>query len=81
MKILNEKNFYQTSDFCLATVISLSFPIEAVDRQNTRKVQFIFRRNNVLDKLIEDFWRGEIRIDPQLFYNQLRVMKARIYND
>lgn len=36
-EILNEKEFYRTSDLTLATVISLFYPIEAIERQNPRK--------------------------------------------
>lgn len=78
---MQEVNFYRTQDLALATVISLSFPIEAVDKSNPRKAQFIFKHSKTLDELIEGYWRGEVKVEPALFFNQLRVMKARIYND
>ena len=81
MKMMQEESFYQTSDLALATVLSLSYPIEATDKSNPRKAQFIFRRDKNLDALIEDYWRGEVRVEPQIYFQQLRGMKARIYND
>lgn len=81
MKITREENLYHTSDLALATVLSLSYPIESVDKSNPRKAQFSFQRDKNLDELIEGYWRGEVKVEPQLFFQQLRVMKARIYND
>jgi len=79
IKILKEKDFYRTSDLALAATISLFYPIEAIDKQNPRKAYFIFKREEGLDKLIEKYWRGELRVEPKMFFNQLRVLKARLY--
>jgi hypothetical protein len=79
IKILKEKDFYRTSDLALATTISLFYPIEAIDKQNPRKAYFVFKREEGLDELIEKYWKGELRIDPKMFFNQLRVIKARLY--
>ena len=81
MTILKEGNFYQTSDLALATMISLFYPIEAVDRTNPRKAQFLFCRDENLDDLIEKYWRGDLNVEPQQFFNQLRIVKARLYGE
>jgi len=75
---LNE-NYYQTSDLSLTTTISLFFPIEKIDRSNIRKAIFIFRKTPELEKLIDQYFRNEIKISPQVYFNQLRVVKARLY--
>ncbi len=75
---LNE-NYYQTSDLSLATTISLFCPIEDIDRSNPRKAIFIFRKTPELEKLIDQYFRNEIKISPQTYFNQLRVVKARLY--
>jgi len=77
--ILNQNDFYKCSDLSLATTISLHFPIEAIDRQNPRKAEFLFARNQELDNLVESYWRGELRVEPQNFFNQLRIIKTRLY--
>jgi hypothetical protein len=79
IKILKENDFYRTSDLALATTISLFYPIEAIDKQNPRKAYFVFKREEGLDELIEKYWKGELRIEPKTFFNQLRVIKARLY--
>ncbi len=76
---LNE-HYYQTSDLSLATTLSLFAPIEEIDRfTNPRKALFIFRKTPELEKLIDQYFRNEIKISPQTYFNQLRVVKARLY--
>lgn len=81
-KILKKDDFYQTADLALATAISLFYPLEGIDRQNQRKSQFLFkRRDNQLDELIEGYWRGELKVSPQEYFNALRIIKARLYGE
>jgi len=75
---LNE-DYYQTSDLSLSTTISLFFPIEDIDRSNPRKAVFIFRKIPELEKLVEQYFRNEIKVSPQVYFNQLRAVKARLY--
>lgn len=72
-------NYYQTSDLSLATTISLFCPIEDIDRSNPRKALFIFQNNKQLQKLVDKYYRDEIKVSPQVYFNQLRVVKARLY--
>lgn len=76
-----QNGFYRTSDLALATVISLSHQIEAVDRKNPRRADFLFQRNERLDEIIEKYWDGKLKIEPQAFFNQLRIIKSRLYGE
>lgn len=80
-KILKENDFYRTADLALATTVFLFYPLEAIDKQNPRKAQFLFKRNSQLDELIESYWRGELKVEPQAYFNTLRVIKARLYGE
>lgn len=80
-EILKEKDFYKTADLALATAIFLFYPLEAIDRQNPRKSQFLFKRDAELDELIDSYWRGELKVAPQEYFNALRVIKARLYGE
>lgn len=80
-EILKEKDFYRTADLALATAIYLFYPLEAIDRQNPRKSQFLFKKEEGLDELIENYWRGELKVAPQEYFNALRVIKARLYGE
>ena len=68
-----------TSDLALATTISLQFPIQDIDRLNPRKAVFVFLRSPELEDLVEGYFRNELKISPQTFFNQLRDIKSRLY--
>ena len=70
---------YITSDLALATTISLQFPIQDIDRSNPRKAVFVFLRSPELEVLVESYFRNELKISPQTFFNQLRDIKSRLY--
>jgi len=72
-------DLYFTSDLSLTTTISLFFPIETIDRSNPRKALFIFQNTKELQKLVDEYYRNEIKVSPQVYFNQLRVVKARLY--
>lgn len=74
-----DENYYSTNNLSLATTLSLWYPIENIDRSNPRKAFFIFRKTPELEKLIDQYFRNEIKVSPQVYFNQLRVIKARLY--
>lgn len=78
---LNVNDYYSTSDLALATTLSLFFPLEALDRQNPHKASFLFRRDGDLDRLIEAYWKGELKVNPATYFNQLKIIKARLYEE
>lgn len=82
MKInrIDVKTIYSTSDLALATLLSLWYPLEAIDRtQDPHKAHFLFKRDIQLDELITAYWRGETKVNPQEYFNALKNMKARLY--
>lgn len=78
---LNVNDYYATSDLALATALSLHYPIETLDRRNTHKAFFLFKRNADLDQLIEAYWKGELKVNPAAYFNQLKIIKARLYEE
>lgn len=77
----NEKDFIKTADLALATVIYLFHPLEAIDKKNPRKAQFIFKQEKELDELIDRYWRGELTVEPRRYFEALRIIKARLYGE
>jgi hypothetical protein len=79
----NGKNlsFYKTSDLALAAIIFLFRPLEAIDKtSNPHKSEFVFVRDDDLNGLIEQFWRGELKVEPRRYFEALRSIKARLYD-
>ena len=72
--------FYQCSDLALAAALSLFYPIEAIDKTNPHRAIFEFKRDRALDDLIEAYWKKELKVAPQDYFQQLRVIKTRLYS-
>ncbi len=72
--------FFRTSDLALATAISVSgIAIEAMQQTDGERQFFIFAKSDKLTDLVNKFWRGELRIEPGAYFNQLKVLKTRLY--
>lgn len=78
---LSVNEYFQTTDLSLAGVISLYYPLEFVDRTNFQKAQFVFKRDENLDKLVDSYWRSELSVEPQHYFAQLRFIKSRLYEN
>jgi hypothetical protein len=72
---------FSTQDLALATAVSLFHPLEAIDREsNPRKAQFVFKRDARLDELIARYWRRELKVEPQAYFDAMRAIKGRLYD-
>lgn len=77
--LLNENGFTKTQDLALATAISLTHPLENIERGG-RKAQFVFKRDAGLDELIASYWRRELKVEPQAYFDAMRAIKGRLYD-
>lgn len=72
---------YSTTDFTSAVTLSLFFPIEAIDKTNPYRSSFVFRRVDGFDQLLEQYWRRQLTVEPQMFAAQLKAIKTRLHMD
>lgn len=78
---MNQNNYYSSSDLAMVTTLSLWYPIETIEKSDPHKAVFLFKKHQNLDKLVEEFWRGEVRVEPKTFFSQLKVIKSRLYSE
>ena len=72
--------FFRTSDLALATALCvLGVAIEAMQQSDGQRMFFIFNKSDKLTDLVNRFWRNELLVDPLAYFNQLKVLKTRIY--
>lgn len=81
MSIIQENNYYETSDLAQAVTLSLYLPIHKINKINPRKATFIFIKNPQLESLVTDYWQKKIRVEPQTYFQQLRSVKSRLYEE
>jgi len=76
-----ETNYFRTSELPLVVTLSLFFPIDLVDKtSNPKRIDFLFKRSNNLDQVIEAYWRRELKIEPQAYFAQIKFVKSRLYS-
>jgi len=80
-KILQEKDYFKTSDICLASALCCSgYQIEAIDRNEPPKAVFLIERDEQLDSLIQLYFTHQLKVEPLSFFGFLKEIKTRIYH-
>ena len=75
----NNKDF-RTADLALTAALCVSgFVVEDVDRVSPQRSVFVFGNGEELREAVNQYWRQEMRVEPQEYFNQLKIIKARIY--
>jgi len=81
MPMYDDPNFFfRTSDLALTTALCvLGVAIEAMQQTDGERMNFIFTKSDRVTDIVNRFWRGELLVEPQAYFNQLKVLKTRIY--
>lgn len=74
-----EDKYYSTSDLALAALLILYYPLNSINKENPKKVYFVFEKGKDFNTLIKKYWYFKIRIEPQAYFNSLKSIKTRIY--
>lgn len=81
MNINKEEHFYKTSSLPIACVLSLLFTLRSIDRSNPKRALFVFDLSPELELTLTSYWEGSLKVEPQVFFNQLKVLKSRLYGE
>ncbi len=74
-------NFMYSFDLGLATaLITAGFSLVSLDRQNLRKAQFIFRRGDGMDKIVDAYWADNLEVKARKYFDTLKMVKNRLYS-
>jgi hypothetical protein len=78
----DQTNYFYTFDLgCSAALISASFELVSLDKANPRKVQFIFRREIGIEKVVDDYWADRLEVKARAFFDNVKMLKNRIYSE
>ena len=64
-----------------AALISAGFELISLDKANPRKVQFVFRREIGIEKIVDDYWADRLEIKARTFFDNVKMLKNRIYSE
>lgn len=78
---INEKRVRQeTSDFNVCVVLLyFDHQLIEIDRRDPRRCMFIISWSEKADEVIEQFFNGELLVDPKRFIAIQKELKSRIY--
>jgi len=77
----NDGYFYTYDLGCSSALISAGFELISLDKANPRKVQFIFRRKNGIDKIVDNYWADHLEVKARAFFDNVKMLKNRIYSE
>ena len=80
--IPDDKNGYFTFDLgCSAALISAGFELVSLDKTNPHKVQFIFSREDGIEKVVDDYWADRLEVKARTYFDNTKMLKNRIYSE
>lgn len=78
----DHQNFFYTFDLGLsAALVSVGFSLVSLDRGNLRKVQFIFRRGDGMDAVVDAYWENRLEVKARTYFDTLKMLKNRLYSE
>ena len=77
-----EDKFFKTHDFGLATALTTQgYPVAYLDKNNPQQVEFLFERGNGIDETVQAYWQSELKVNAQIFFQNSKLLKNRIYSN
>ncbi len=76
------QNEFSTFDLGLASVlVTLGYELLELDKSNPKKVQFVFRREKKIEKVMTDYFNDKVKLPAQTLFNNQKNLKNRIYSN
>ncbi len=78
---LDSREQFITYDIGLASaLITLGYTLWDVDKSNPKKSQFIFRRDEHIEKMINQYWDDKLTLPARSLIDNLKMLKNRLYS-
>jgi hypothetical protein len=75
-------HYFTTYDLGLsAALTAVGYSLDHLDKTDSRKVKFIFERQDHLDTAIQQYWANDLPIPALTYFNALKLLKNRIYSE
>ena len=77
----NSTHFF-TFDLGLSSALaSVGFSLVSLDRANLRKAQFIFRRGDGMDEIVDAYWADRLEVKARTYFDTTKMLKNRLYSE
>lgn len=81
LQIDSDKVFATYDLGCSSALISAGFELVSLEKSNPRKVQFIFRREVGIEKVVDEYWADRLEVKARAFFDNIKMLKNRIYSE
>lgn len=82
LKYVDPSLSYSSFDIGLvAALISRGYVLIAVDKTDRRKARFLVQRASGIDAHINNYWDGKLTVDARSYFDNLKMLKNRLYSD
>ena len=79
---LDDDSHMSTFDLGLsAALVSVGFSLVSLDRANLSQVQFIFRRGDEMDEVVNSYWADRLEVKARTYFDSLKMLKNRLYSE
>lgn len=70
------------SDLACATALVCEgiFPVNFIKEPYSQRIDIVFPLTKITNKVIEDFWSGKHKCVSREYYENLKMLKNRIYS-
>ncbi len=81
LESLDSKEQFITFDIGLASaLVTLGYTLFDVDKTNPQKSQFIFKRDEQIDKMVKKYWDNTLTLPARSLIDNLKMLKNRLYS-
>lgn len=78
----DRENYFYTYDLgASAALIHLGFDLVSLDREDPKKIQFIFRRDSLIDEAVKEYWSDSLSVGARGFFDTIKMLKNRLYSE
>jgi hypothetical protein len=76
------ENYFYTYDLgASAALVHLGFELVSLDKENPKKVQFIFRRDPLIEEALREYWSDKLSVGARGFFDTIKMLKNRLYSE
>ena len=73
---------WTTYDLGVSTaLLCAGFELLALNRNNPRKVLFIFHREENIDETANAYFADQLKLNARAYFDQLKALKNRLYSE
>lgn len=74
--------YWATFDLgCSGALVAKKFSLVFLNKENPRKVQFIFLKKVGIEKVINDYWANTLEVKAREFFDAIKMIKSRLYSE